>query len=139
MKKPTLNPKRPSYLKHKRETNLQILLPIVLTSLLMIALFALIVYATFAQNGEVEQWAAVSTIWLVLPLLLVLLVVFALIAGMVYGMQRLLKIAPDYTGLAQAYVQTITSKINHYNNELTNRIVRFRAWVDTIQGLARRK
>lgn len=139
MKKPTLNPKRPSYLKHKRETNLQILLPIVLTSLLMIALFALIVYATFAQNGEVEQWAAVSTIWLVLPLLLVLLVVFALIAGMVYGMQRLLKIAPDYTGLAQAYVQMITSKINHYNNELTNRIVRFRAWVDTIQGLARRK
>ena len=139
MKKPTLNPKRPSYLKHKRETNLQILLPIVLASLLTVALFALIVYATFAQDGEVEQWAAVSTIWIVLPLLLVLLVTFALIAGMVYGMHRLLKIAPNYTGLAQAYVQMITAKINLYNNEFSNHVVRFRAWVDTAQGFVRRK
>jgi energy-coupling factor transporter transmembrane protein EcfT len=138
-KHPTPSPNRPSYLKHRRETNLQILLPIILTSLLTVALFALIVYATFAQDGQVEQWAAVSTIWIVLPLLLVLLVMFALVAGMVYGMHRLLKIAPDYTGLAQAYVQMITAKINHYNNEFTNRVVRFRAWVDTAQGFVRRK
>jgi energy-coupling factor transporter transmembrane protein EcfT len=133
-----LHPNRVSYLKHKRETNLQILLPILLSSLLMVGLFALISYSTFAQNGDVARWAAISTIWIVIPLMLLLLVILALLGGMVYGMQKLLKITPDYSGLAQQYALMITAKTQEYAAEISSRVIRFRAWTDTIQAFFKR-
>jgi hypothetical protein len=137
-KLPIPRPDRESYLKHKRETNRQILLPVILSSLLIVALFVLVAYSTFTPNGDVERWAAISTIWIVIPLMFSLLVVLALLVGMVYGMQRLLKTTPDYTGLAQEYVLMITTKIQWYAGEITSRVIRFRAWVDTIQAFIKR-
>jgi hypothetical protein len=137
-KHPIPRPDRASYLKHKRETNLQILLPIILASILMVGLFALITYATFAQDGEVERWAAISTIWIVIPLKVSLLVALIITIGMVYGMGRLLNIAPDYTGLAQSYVLLITTKIRHYAISFTSQIIRLRTWLDTLHGFFKR-
>jgi hypothetical protein len=137
-KPPVPRPNRASYLKHKRETNLQILLPVLLSSILMLALFVLIVHATFAQGGDVAQWAAVSTIWIVIPLLALLLVKLIFVVGMIYGMHRLLKVAHDYTGLAQEYVLMIMTRIRHYNSEFTSRVIRFRAWADAIQNIGKR-
>ncbi|MFO7585276.1 MAG: hypothetical protein R6W69_11150 [Anaerolineales bacterium] len=137
-KRPTPRPDRASYLKHKRETRLQILLPIILGSMLILALFALVAYATFAPGGDVERWAAISTIWIVIPLLAVLLVTLILVAGMVYGMHRLLKVTPDYTGLAQEYVLMITTKIRHYNTAFTSRLIRLRAWAEALQSVVKR-
>ena len=82
----------------------QIILPMVLTSLLLIALIVLINVATFRDGGDVGRWAAISTIWLVIPIMLGLLIVTALLGGLVYLMQKLLNITPTYTGMAQDYV-----------------------------------
>jgi hypothetical protein len=137
-KRPTPRPDRASYLKHKRETSLQILLPVILGSILILALFVLVAYATFTPGGDVERWAAISTIWIVIPLLVVLLVTLIFVVGVVYGMHRLLKITPDYTGLAQEYVLMITTKVRHYNAAFTSRLIRFRAWADTLQSVVKR-
>lgn len=135
---PIPRPDRASFLKHKRETNRQILLPVILSTLLIVALFVLVAYSTFTPSGDVARWAAISTIWIVIPLMVFLLVVLMMLAGMVYGMQRLLKAAPDYTGLAQEYVLKITARIQQYAAEITDRVIRFRAWVDTIQAFFKR-
>jgi len=82
----------------------QIILPIVLTSLLFVALIVLINIATFNQGGDVDRWAAISTIWIVVPIMIGLLILIALLGGLVYLMKRLLNITPTYTGLAQDYV-----------------------------------
>ncbi len=137
-KLPIPRPDRASFLKHKRETNRQILLPIILSSLLMAALFVLVAYTTFTPAGDVARWAAISTIWIVIPLMVLLLVILAVLAAMVYGMQRLLKITPDYSGLAQEYVLMFAAKIQQYAAEITDRVIRFRAWVDTIQTFLKR-
>lgn len=137
-KLPIPRPDRASYLKHKREQNRQILLPVILSGILILALFVLVAYSTFAQNGDVARWAAVSTIWIVIPLMVLMLVTLALLAGMVYGMQKLLKITPDYTGLAQEYVLMIMAKIQWYAAQITDRVIRFRAWVDTLQAFFKR-
>ena len=44
---------------------------------------------------------AVSTIWIVIPIMVGLLLCLALIGGLVYLLAKLLNIAPTYTGLAQ--------------------------------------
>ena len=61
----------PSYQLHRKQLWTQILLPILLTVLVFIAVIVLTSVATFRNNGDVARWAAISTIWLVLPVLIV--------------------------------------------------------------------
>jgi len=93
-----------SYLKHRKQLAWQIILPIVLTALLIVALIVLINVATFNQGGDVARWAAISTIWIVVPIMIGMLIFIVLLGGLVYLMKRLLNITPTYTGLAQDYV-----------------------------------
>jgi heme/copper-type cytochrome/quinol oxidase subunit 2 len=97
-------PVHESYKRHRKELMWQIILPMVLTSLLLIALIVLINVATFRDGGDVGRWAAISTIWIVIPIMIGLLLVVALLGGLVYLMQKLLNITPTYTSLAQDYV-----------------------------------
>lgn len=97
-------PVHESYLKHRRDRAWKIVFPVVLSVLLCIAMIVLINVATFRNGGDVARWAAVSTIWIVVPIIIGMLIFFVLLAGLVYLMYRLLGITPTYTGLAQDYV-----------------------------------
>jgi hypothetical protein len=104
MKAKLPQPVHESYQRHRKELVWQIILPVVLTSLLLITLIVLINVATFRDGGDVGRWAAISTIWIVIPIMLGLLIVTALLGGLIYLMQKLLNITPTYTSLAQDYV-----------------------------------
>jgi len=104
MKATIPHPVHESYLKHRRQMVWQIILPVVLTSLLIVALIVLINIATFNQGGDVARWAAISTIWIVIPIMFGLLIFLALLVGLVYLMMKLLNVTPTYTGMAQDYV-----------------------------------
>lgn len=97
-------PVHESYKNHRRQLVWQIIFPMVLTVVLCIALIVLINIATFRDGGDVARWAAVSTIWIVIPIMIGLLIIAALVGGLVYLMFRLLGITPTYTGLAQDHV-----------------------------------
>jgi len=97
-------PVHESYKKHRKQLVWQIIFPMAMTVVLCIALIVLINIATFRDNGDVARWAAVSTIWIVIPIMIGLLIFLALVGGLVYLMFRLLDITPTYTGLAQDYV-----------------------------------
>lgn len=97
-------PVHESYMKHRRDRAWKIIFPVVLSVVLCIAMIVLINVATFRNGGDVARWAAVSTIWIVVPIIIGMLIFFVLLAGLVYLMYRLLSITPTYTGLAQDYV-----------------------------------
>lgn len=61
-------------------------------------------FATFQQGGDVGRWAAISTIWVILPMLIAGLITLAILGGLIYLMARLLKALPYHTGVAQDYV-----------------------------------
>ena len=104
MKANISQPVHESYKRHRKQVMRQIILPMVLTSVLFIALIVLINVATFRDGGDVGRWAAISTIWIVIPIMIGLLIFIAILGGLVYLMQRLLNITPTYTSLAQDYV-----------------------------------
>ena len=104
-------PVHESYKRHRRELAWQIILPVVLSALLIVALIVLVNLATFNQGGDVARWAAISTMWIIIPVMLAGLVLFALLGALVYGMKRLLEITPRYTGIAQDYVHKAASYI----------------------------
>lgn len=96
-----------SYLKHRKQRVWQIILPVILAALLFIALIVLIIIAASRGTGDVARWAAVSTIWISIPIILTSLILFAVLAGIVYLLIRLLQIAPVYTGKAQDFAYKV--------------------------------
>src|SRR5690349_7089301 len=96
----TAPPQHYSYLKHRRQMVRQIILPVVLSAVLMIAMIVWICLATFNQGGDVGRWAAISTMWIVTPVMLAGLIVLALLGGLIYLMVRILGALPYYSGIA---------------------------------------
>ena len=81
-----------------------------LTILLIVAVAILSTVAAFGGNGDSPRWAAISTIWLVIPVMVFGIIVLAVLVGLVYLMSKALKKIPPYTSAAQHYVNLATNK-----------------------------
>jgi uncharacterized membrane protein len=104
MKAQLPHPEHYSYQLHRKQRNTQIVLPVVLGAIILIGMIVLISLATFRSNGDVGRWAAISTIWIVIPILLAGFILLAVLIGLIYLMARGLGALPHYTGIAQDYV-----------------------------------
>jgi len=100
-------PVHESYKRHRSQLAWQIILPMVLAAILFIALVVLINIATFRDDGDVGRWAAVSTIWISIPIIIVSFLLLAILVGIAYLLIRLLQIAPMYTGKAQDFAYKV--------------------------------
>jgi FtsH-binding integral membrane protein len=98
------HPTHYSYEVHRKQVIRQIILPVVCAALVMIGLVVWISLVTFNQGGDAARWAAISTIWIVIPVMLAGLVLLVLFIGLIYLLARALGALPYYTGLAQDYV-----------------------------------
>ena len=97
------HPERKSYSQHRHDLTRQIILPIVLVSIAGLGLAIYLGFAAAGNNPGVSLWADISMIWLIIPVMVLALIILALMLALVYGLNRLLKVSPHYTGLAQAY------------------------------------
>jgi hypothetical protein len=79
--------------------------------------------ATFSENGDSTRWAAISTIWLVVPVTIFGLLFFAVLAGLICLLARALKVSPPYTAKAQYYVNRITSAIRRFSDMATRPVL----------------
>ncbi|MBN2117884.1 MAG: hypothetical protein JW730_15010 [Anaerolineales bacterium] len=128
MKAELPKPVHESYKRHRRQLASQIILPMVLAALLFLAAVVLINLATFRGSGDTARWAAVSTIWIAIPVMIASLIVLAVLVGLIYLLARLLGIAPHYTSQAQDFVQRLGARLRR----LADLIVRPVIYVDGI-------
>jgi cytochrome bd-type quinol oxidase subunit 2 len=100
---PTLPPANPETGKnHRAQSFAQILLPILLVTLILVAVAVL---ASLAPNDTVIRFSDISIMFLILPTAMVVLVLFLLSAGLIYGLAKALKVLPQYARLAQIYIE----------------------------------
>lgn len=125
----------PSYQLHRRQLWTQILFPILGVVLTLAAVIVLISIATFRDGGEVERWAAISTIWIVIPVLAAGLVVLLIFVGLVYGMAKLLAFIPPYSGYAQKMVWRIEGYVRRGADASIKPILAAEGIVATIKRL----
>ena len=104
MKAKLPHPEHYSYINHRKQRLTQVILPVALSALLLIGMIVLISLATFKSNGDVGRWAAISTIWIVIPIMLAGLIFLAILVGLIYLLALALGALPHYTGIAQDYV-----------------------------------
>ncbi|MGZ9234829.1 MAG: YIP1 family protein [Anaerolineales bacterium] len=132
-------PVHESYRRHRRQRTSQIILPVVLAALLCIALVVLLNIATFRDNGDVARWAAISTIWIVVPIIIASLIFLAILAGIIYLLARLLGIAPYYTGKAQDFVNQLAIRIRRFADMAVKPIIALNGYGATIKTFLGRK
>jgi hypothetical protein len=101
----------PSLHRHRRELWTRILLPMLAAVAVIVALAVMTGIAAFQPHSEVGRWAAVSTIWIMLPLMAAGILLLIVLIAVIYGMARLLGILPTYTVQAQGIVWRIGETI----------------------------
>ncbi|QRN83054.1 hypothetical protein JR338_11690 [Chloroflexota bacterium] len=122
--------KRPSYRQHKRQSFWQILLPILLSILVVLAGLAfLIVIANGGDPiGKLSTWADTSLIWLLLPMMALGLAAVLLLGAMIYGLARLLKVLPTYTAMVQHYFSLAARWVKAMVEKLLNPGMKLRGY-----------
>ena len=104
-------PVHESYKQHRKQVVSQIIVPVVIAALLIVGLIVLVNVATFRDNGDVGRWAAISTMWIVIPMMVAGLIFLIILGGVVYLLKYLLNIAPVYTGQVQDFIYKIFAYI----------------------------
>ena len=122
-----------SYKQHRKEMMTQIILPIVVTVLLIVVAIVLINIATFRDGGDVARWAAISTIWIVIPIMIGMLIFLAILLGLVYLMARLLNITPTYTGMAQDYVRKAAVYIKQGADAVAKPVIQLKGFFASVE------
>jgi hypothetical protein len=129
-----------SYEKHRKQRMTQIILPVVLTVVFVIALIVLLVKVTLFQGaGDVERWAAVSTIWIAIPIIIAMLIFLALLIGIIYLLARLLNITPTYTGMVQDYVRKAAVYIKQGADAMVKPVIQFKGFLAKVEAFFQRK
>ena len=126
------HPERESTLKHRRDLNRQIILPIVLATLAAVGLAILSGVAATRSSSSVSLWADISLIWLIIPMMFMALVIMALVIALVYGLNRLLKVTPHYTGLAQYYTFWFNAQVTIWADKLVQPVLFIKSWLASI-------
>jgi hypothetical protein len=139
MKAELPKPVHESYLRHRKQRTGQIILPVVLAAILFIALIVLVNIATFRDNGDVGRWAAISTMWIVIPACIMGFVFLALLGGLIYLLGRLLGVAPTYTGKAQDFVHKLAIRIRRAADMTAKPIIAVNSYGATLKALLGRK
>lgn len=127
-------PEHYSYQKHRKQRNLQIILPVVLSALLFVGMIVLISLATFKSNGDVARWAAVSTIWIVIPIIIAGLIFLAILIGLIYLMARTLGALPRYGGITQHYVYKARTYILRGADMAVKPIIVLNGWFEYVKA-----
>ena len=138
MKAQLPHPEHYSYLQHRQQRNTQIILPVVISAVLMIALIMLISVVTFNSNGDVGRWAAISTIWIIIPTLLAGLILLAILIGLIYLMARALYYLPHYTGIAQDYIYIAQSYVIRGVDMVVKPVIALNDFVDKVKAFYER-
>jgi hypothetical protein len=104
----------PSYQQHRKQVWTQILLPILCAVLVFVVVIILTYLATFRNNGDVGRWAAISTIWLILPVIIAGFILLILLSALIYLMVRVLNLIPPYSFQVQQFIYRIESGVKHF-------------------------
>lgn len=134
MKAQLPSPEHYSYRLHRKQRNMQIILPIILSTVLLVGLIVLISISTFSQGGDVGRWAAISTIWIIIPILLAGLITLLVLVGLIYLMARALQGLPYYTGIAQDYVYKARGYVIRWADMAVKPILALDGWLESIKA-----
>lgn len=88
-------------------------MPLLIAALIFIGVIVLTSLATFRSNGDVGRWAAISTIWLLLPVIAAGLILLVILIALIYLVTYVIPLIPPYTYQAQRFMYRVNGIVKH--------------------------
>jgi hypothetical protein len=117
---------------HRRETFRQIYLPLIIGIAVVLAVIATIIILRTYSLINLNRWASVSIIWIIIPSMIIALILLVVTLGLLFGITRLLGILPGNFKIVQSYFTQATGVVSHITDEAVEPVIRLRsAWAVT--------
>jgi len=128
--------KRPSIQRHQREKLWQILIPLIFGVLLILGVGVIVVLTATRSTagGPVSQWADVSAIWLIFPIILFTAFGVLVLIGLTYAVGKVINILPPYANLVQGYAGLIAAKVNLMTRKFVSPYIKIESTRAGIKG-----
>jgi len=123
-----------TYKRHRKEVMWQILVPVLIGAVIVLALAIL---ATTRTDAQVSKGADVSVIWMITPMLIIALIFLVLLGAMIYAMMSLLGILPSYARLVQDYFDAIRVQVGIVSDKAVEPILRMESIKASLRALGR--
>lgn len=120
---------------YMRQSFWQIILPISLGGLIVLAIAVLV---CLAEPGTASAWADISLVFLLIPVMVVALLFLGLFSALVYGVFRLIEVIPPYARLAQAFAFKMERRIHALTHGLVEPIIKVSSLKAGLQALRRK-
>ncbi len=132
--------------RHRRETLLQVYLPLMLGMVAFLVAAVLTVLGSFGDVLNNSVLADTIVVWFSIPLLLIGLILFVLVAALAYGVGRLIDIMPPYLKQGQDFSHTVMQRTRRASDSAAEPIVAtssraaaVRTIIDGVQDSTRRE
>ncbi len=133
---PERNPK--THAEHRREVFWQITLPLIISVLLILAAIGAIIFSVTQPATQLERWADVSLMWLILPSLFFALIILVVLVAFVYAITLLLHVTPRFARLVQYYFEIGEAKVRQVTNWLAEPFLRVESFLAVLRWIGRR-
>jgi len=133
--KPERNPK--THQVHRRETFLQITLPLVI-GLVLILLLAVLTVITATSGGSVAQAADASLIFLIIPLMIVTIIFTIIFGALAFGIFKANETLPFYTRQAQDVFKRVSQQVQVGSDKAVEPILKIRSFFASLGALKRK-
>lgn len=90
-------PSHTSYRRHQRQVRIQILLPMILGAAALMAAPLAVWFTVMDAGGDVSRWAAISTMWLLIPVMIGALILLVAVSALAYLTARISGWIPAYS------------------------------------------
>jgi hypothetical protein len=124
--------------KHRHDVRMQIILPITIGIIIVLALSILVV---LGSNAQVSQGADVALIWLIVPMLVVTLLFLIILGGLVYGVTKLLIATPGFMRRVQDYSIIAQYRISEFTDKLVSPMLKIKtkkaSWGTLLRNIKR--
>ena len=123
-----------TYERHRKEVMWQILVPVLIGAVIVLALAIL---ATTRTDAQVSKGADVSVIWMITPMLIIALIFLVLLGAMIYAVMSLLGILPSYARLVQDYFDAFRVQVGIISNKAVEPVLRMESIKASLRALGR--
>ena len=121
-------PKVSPHPKHLRDRVWQIWVPMGAAVLVVLGVMVYAVILATGGGNNVEEWASVSLILLILPALLGALIILAITAGLAFLVTMLIGRLPYYTRKVRVFLLNLNRTVERIGNQAAKPFVAYNSW-----------
>ncbi len=113
---------------HRRQSFWRIYFPLTVAGLIVVGLAVFAAVAAGPGNSATAQWAEISTIWLVMPLIGTLLLFTAGVAGMIYLLARMIHGTPHVFRTIYGFFVLVNQKTTAILDGIAAPVIKVGQW-----------